>query len=83
MAMVLIYVLGAYLAVCWLWGIYLAIRLYAGRRVGRVMRGQGLGPRVVRPIRSTPRTTPGSTLVVTSDSAGGHASETVRESRAA
>ncbi len=50
---ILIYVLAAYLAVCWLWGIYLAVRLYAGRRVGRVVRGQGLGPRIVRPLTAS------------------------------
>lgn len=49
----LIYVLVAYLAVCWLWGLYLAIRLYSGRRLSRLLQGQGIRPRQSRQLRST------------------------------
>lgn len=76
MMMILIYVLGAYLFLCWLWGIYLAIRLYAGRRVGRVMRGQGFGPRIIRPIGASDETE-------VSASRSSYESETITESRAA
>jgi len=60
---VLMYVLGAYLAACWLWGIYLVIRLYAGRRIGRVLKGHGLGPRIIRPLNPTSSTPPPPTPV--------------------
>ncbi len=45
---VLLYVLAAYVAVCWLWGMYLAIRLYSGRRISRLVRGRGIRPRLTR-----------------------------------
>ena len=53
MMTVLIYVLAIYLAVCWIWGLYLAIRLYTGRRLSRLVRGQGSRPRMIHPLTST------------------------------
>ena len=53
MTTVLLYVLGAYVAVCWLWGIYLAVRLYTGRRVWQLVRGRGIRPRLTRATRAT------------------------------
>lgn len=50
---VLIYILAAYLAVCWLWGLYLVARLYTGRRLSRLLRGQGIRPRLIRPLSTT------------------------------
>jgi hypothetical protein len=72
---VLIYVLGIYLAVCWLWGLYLAVRLYTGRRLSRVIRGQGVGARIVRPL-----TTPDTDAT---RPASARAAEAIAESRAA
>ncbi len=45
---VLLYILAAYVAVCWLWGMYLAIRLYTGRRISQLVRGRGIRPRLTR-----------------------------------
>jgi len=47
---IVLYVLFAYLAVCWLWGLYLAIRLYTGRRLTRLMQGQPARQRKLRPL---------------------------------
>ncbi len=44
---VLLYILGAYVAVCWLWGMYLAIRLYTGRRLRHVMQGRAARARLI------------------------------------
>ncbi len=41
-------ILVAYIAVCWLWGMYMAIRLYSGRRVSRLLRGRGVRARITR-----------------------------------
>jgi hypothetical protein len=46
----LLYVLLAYLAVCWLWGLYLAVRLYTGRRLTRLLRGQSIRARAIHPL---------------------------------
>jgi hypothetical protein len=46
---VLLYVLGTYVAVCWLWGMYLAIRLYTGRRLTRLMQGHSAKSALIRP----------------------------------
>ncbi len=46
---VLLYILAAYVAVCWLWGLYLAIRLYTGRRLSQLMRGRGVRTALIRP----------------------------------
>lgn len=46
---VLLYVLAAYVAVCWLWGLYLAMRLYTGRRLSHLMRGRGVRTALIRP----------------------------------
>ncbi len=50
---VLIYILAVYLAVCWVWGLYLAVRLYTGRRLSRLLRGQGIRPRLIHSLTST------------------------------
>lgn len=49
---ILLYILVTYVAVCWLWGLYLAIRLYTGRRLTRLMQGGGVRERTTRPITS-------------------------------
>jgi hypothetical protein len=46
----LLYLLGAYVAVCWLWGLYLAIRLYTGRRMSHLMRGRHARSGPIRPL---------------------------------
>lgn len=53
MTIVLLYVLATYLAVCWLWGLYLAVRLYTGRRFSRLLRGQGIRRRAIHPLTTT------------------------------
>jgi hypothetical protein len=45
---VLLYVLAVYVAVCWVWGVYMAVRLYSGRRISRLVRGRGIRPRLTR-----------------------------------
>jgi len=50
----LLYVLGVYVAVCWLWGLYLAIRLYTGRRMSHLMHGRHARSGPVRPLPQTP-----------------------------
>lgn len=56
---ILIYVLVTYVAVCWFWGLYLAVRLYTGRRLTRLMQGQTVRQRKIRPLTQNP-TPPGS-----------------------
>ncbi len=55
---VMLYVLAAYVAVCWLWGIYLAVRLYTGRRVMQLVRGRGIRPRMTRATHQDTTTAP-------------------------
>jgi len=50
----LLYLLGAYVAVCWLWGLYLAIRLYTGRRMSHLMHGKHTRSGPIRPLSQTP-----------------------------
>lgn len=45
---VMLYILAVYVGVCWLWGMYMAIRLYTGRRITRLLRGRGIRPRLTR-----------------------------------
>lgn len=48
---VLLYVLATYVAVCWLWGLYLAVRVYTGRRVRHIMRSRAARARLLpKPI---------------------------------
>jgi len=59
MTTVVMYILGSYVAVCWVWGLYLAVRLYTGRRVWHLVRGRGVRPRMTRTTHQdtgTPRT---------------------------
>jgi hypothetical protein len=51
---VLLYVLAVYVAVCWVWGLYLAVRLYTGRRLSHLMRGRGARTAPVRPTTTDP-----------------------------
>lgn len=55
---ILLYVFVTYVAVCWLWGLYLAIRLYTGRRLTRLMQGSGVRERKTRPIVTGDRSRP-------------------------
>ncbi|MEZ6193344.1 MAG: hypothetical protein R3C45_18895 [Phycisphaerales bacterium] len=75
---ILLYVFVAYIAVCWLWGLYLAIRLYTGRRLTRLMQGSGVRERKTRPI-----TTTGGGIRDTSQPATTRAAEALAKSRAA
>lgn len=50
-------VLAAYIAVCWLWGIYMAVRLYTGRRASRLLRGRGMRARITRATQQDTRHT--------------------------
>jgi len=70
----LLYLLGAYVAVCWLWGLYLAIRLHTGRRMSRLVRNRHAR---VGPTRPLSQTDPPTTDAVLPPAQGG------RESRAA
>jgi len=45
---VLLSILIVYVAVCWLWGMYMAVRLYSGRRLSRLLRGSGVRTRITR-----------------------------------
>jgi len=45
---VLLGILAVYVAVCWLWGMYMAVRLYSGRRASRLLRGRGVRSRITR-----------------------------------
>lgn len=53
MMTILLYAFVTYVAVCWLWGLYLAIRMYTGRRLMRLMQGTGVRTRKIRPITSS------------------------------
>ena len=57
---VLLYVLAAYVAVCWLWGMYMVIRLYTGRRISQLVRGRGIRPRLTRATHQDTTSTPRS-----------------------
>ena len=46
----LLYLLGTYVVVCWLWGLYLAIRLYTGRRMSRLLRNRHARSGPIRPL---------------------------------
>ncbi len=50
MMTILLYGAIAYLLVCWLWGMYVAIRLYSGRRVSRLLQGAGIKERRKRGV---------------------------------
>ena len=49
----LIYVFAAYLTACYLWAIYLAVRLYTGKRL-RVLLFGGRGPQQTQAMLSSP-----------------------------
>ena len=70
----LLYLLVAYVAVCWLWGLYLVIRLYTGRRVSRLLHGRHMRTGPVRPLSQ-----PGPTATT----AGLTPAQTPRKSQAA
>ena len=75
---ILVYILVTYVAVCWLWGLYLAIRLYTGRRLTRLMQGSGVRERKTRPISTT-----GGGISDTTQPATTRAAEALAKSRAA
>ncbi len=64
MTTVLLGILIVYVAVCWVWGMYMAVRLYSGRRITRLLRGSGVHTRRTRALQQDTRTrtkrTPGS-----------------------
>ncbi len=53
----LLYVFGVYLAACYLWAMYLAVRLYTGKRLRVLLFGgrgqQGTGVEVQTPQQTT------------------------------
>ncbi len=76
MMTLLIYALGVYLGCCWLWGVYMAVRLYTGRRMRRIMRGESSRRRALRPITT-------NQSVETEQPVSPRTAETLAESRAA